>query len=166
MPPARPATWPAGHVRYLSPARLFQGNLGGLAGADDKCQNLAGAAGVPGDYKAWLSDAVTNANDRLKQASVPYVLVNGQPIASQYNDIVDGTLSAPINIDENGTATAAAVWTGTNANGTRIPNFTCNSWTATAPLGFFGNSNVADGRWSNQNVSGCQGSLRLYCLQQ
>jgi hypothetical protein len=35
---------------------VHDGNLGGLAGADAICNSLASDAGLPGTYKAWLSD--------------------------------------------------------------------------------------------------------------
>src|SRR5207248_2675590 len=35
---------------------MYDGNLGGLAGADAKCQARATAASLSGTYKAWLSD--------------------------------------------------------------------------------------------------------------
>ena len=38
-------------------SQTFTGNLGGIAGADQKCQDLADAAGLPGIYKAWLADS-------------------------------------------------------------------------------------------------------------
>jgi hypothetical protein len=41
------------------------GDLGGLAGADAKCSTLAQAAGVPGLWRAYLSDASANARDRI-----------------------------------------------------------------------------------------------------
>ncbi|MDE0205503.1 MAG: hypothetical protein OXP66_05695, partial [Candidatus Tectomicrobia bacterium] len=33
----------------------FQGNFGGLAGADARCQSAARDAGLPGLFRAWLS---------------------------------------------------------------------------------------------------------------
>ena len=33
----------------------YTGDLGGLVGADSKCQALADSAGLDGNYKAWLS---------------------------------------------------------------------------------------------------------------
>jgi hypothetical protein len=65
----------------------FTGNLGGLAGADAICQAEANAAGLPGTYKAFLSDNNTSAADRLNQSSLPYELVNGTPIAADWADI-------------------------------------------------------------------------------
>jgi hypothetical protein len=57
----------------------YPGNLGGLAGADAKCQERATAAGLGGTFKAWLSAAGTgnSAAERLTHATVPYVRVDG-----------------------------------------------------------------------------------------
>jgi cysteine-rich repeat protein len=42
-------------------SQMYDGNLGGLAGADAKCQALADAANLTGTYMAWIS---TNQHDR------------------------------------------------------------------------------------------------------
>ena len=39
-------------------SETYTGNLGGVAGADDKCQALADQAGLPGVYMAWIADSV------------------------------------------------------------------------------------------------------------
>ena len=41
---------------------VFDGNLGGLLGADAKCTVAAKAAGRAGKFRAWLSDSTANAN--------------------------------------------------------------------------------------------------------
>lgn len=47
----------------------YNGNLGGFAGADQKCQTLATATGLPQNTdKAWLSTFSENAIDRLGSA--------------------------------------------------------------------------------------------------
>ncbi len=59
----------------------FKSNLGGLAGADDKCQAEADDAAsiVPsGIYLAWLSDGTDSPDTRFTKSSHPYVL----PVAS------------------------------------------------------------------------------------
>ena len=83
------------------------GNLGGLTGADRICQNLADADGslaAPGTYKAWLSTAAAPAAARLTHATVPYKLVDGTTIATNWDDLTDRALAAPINVTEGAAA--------------------------------------------------------------
>ena len=58
----------------------FNGNLGGLKGADDKCQAQAEdpASIVPsGTYLAWLSDGTESPDTRFTKSSHPYQLAAG-----------------------------------------------------------------------------------------
>ena len=62
---------------------------GGLAGADDICNAAAMAASLAGTYTAWLSDSVTDARDRVTQATIPYVRTDGVRIAVDLADVVN-----------------------------------------------------------------------------
>jgi hypothetical protein len=70
--------WAPPVKRVFVTSTVYTGNLGGSAGADDKCQERADAAGLGGTFKAWLSATGTgnSAFDRLSHASVPYVRVD------------------------------------------------------------------------------------------
>jgi hypothetical protein len=113
----------------------YDGNLGGLAGADQKCQALAEAAGLPANtYRAWLSTASVNAIARLGAAR-GWVRVDGKPFADTKADILAGRLFHPIRVDESGnddnTPSGSSVWTGTGSDGAvdRSGDI-CNGWTA------------------------------------
>ena len=83
----------------------YDGNLGGLAGADAKCQDQADAAGLTGTFKAWLSDAKGSPSTRFtRSAGAPYVLVDGTVIADNYAGLTSGSLEHPINQTETGGA--------------------------------------------------------------
>ena len=60
------------------------GDLGGLAGADAKCQARAMAAGLTGTFRAWLSDATNSPSSRFPQDAGPYLLVNGGLVANNW----------------------------------------------------------------------------------
>src|SRR5262249_28544146 len=80
-----------------APKGIFQsdshnGAFGGLAGADTFCQGLATAAGLPGVFKAWLSDSTATAKDRLTHAVGPYVLRHGGVVANDWADLTSGSL--------------------------------------------------------------------------
>lgn len=73
----------------------YTGNLGGLSGADQKCQALATATNNPnlsGTYKALLSDSNSSLQNRLTHSTVPYYAFNGwtgkfYKIASDWNGL-------------------------------------------------------------------------------
>ncbi len=160
-------------MKVFVSSTTHQGDLGGLAGADSTCQGLAGAAGLSGTYRAWLSDNSGSPLTRFTQSPVPYVLVNGTQVAYDWSDLVDGTnLDANIDLDENGMAQSVYVWTATSqTGGLKNPNYTCAEWT----------TNLNDQRAAIGRIDGCcspndwtdatGGSFcnnlhRLYCFEQ
>jgi hypothetical protein len=151
---------------------LYDGNLGGLSGADAKCQGLAAAAGLPGTYKAWLSDTTSSPASRFVPSSGPYQLVNGTTIAANWADLTDGNLAAPISVTETGGGVGATdnTWTYTRMDGTPggINNVHCKNWSTTAPIsgGDVGVANFSDNFWTQADGSSCNSACHLYCFQQ
>ena len=102
----------------------FDGNLGGLAGADEKCQAAADASSIvpSGTYRAWLSDSTGSPSTRFQRSTGPYVLPDGTIIAAHgYADLTNGTLNAPIDQTETGGPTSppgTTVWSNTASAGT------------------------------------------------
>ena len=152
----------------------FKKNLGGLKGADDKCQAEADhpASIVPsGTYLAWLSDGTDSPDTRFTKSSHPYILPNGKKIAEDYTDLTDGSLLKPINLGPNGKPVGwQRFWTGTNADGTTVQyTYTCEGWTGD-PIpnlhAMSGSTVQTSTLWSEQSVSRCEGSYRLACFQQ
>lgn len=165
----------AKHIFFSS--QTYTGNLGGLAGADQKCQTLAQNTGLTGTFKAWLSDSVTAAKDRLTHATVPYALVDGTKVANDWNDLTDFKINVPINITETGVVTSSYAWTATKANGERryveilgatTDNITCDNWTSSSLLfhGSLGNSSETGQYWSDWGIGSCDTSKHLYCVEQ
>jgi hypothetical protein len=148
----------------------YAGNLGGLAGADAKCQLLATAAGVSGAFKAWLSDATHDARDRLFHAPGPYLAVNSVVIAANWNELVSGVLETAAYYDENGFIGAAGyAWTGTAADGTESGHGTdCQNWTSSASSvsGDTGLTMNSGPMWTSAQTATCNKLEHLYCLEQ
>jgi cysteine-rich repeat protein len=160
-------------------SQMYTGNMGGLAGADMKCQTLAQAAGLPGTYMAWLSDATGSPSTRMTQSAVPYVLPNGTKIANNWADLIDGNLIAGINLTETNGAppignTSCAgggfptVWTDTNTNGTLVAQgSSCSNWSSTNGGSYWGQANQTTGIWTAWCSGGlCSWQSPIYCFQQ
>jgi hypothetical protein len=160
---------------------LYTGNLGGLTGADAKCQALADAAGLCGTFKAWLSDATADAAARLTHATGNYVRTDGQIIASDWSGLVSGTIqhavnrtetngAAPVGTVKCGGTSATPVWTGSTTAGANVMNGSCSNWTSSgsAPGGIFGNADATNAAWTAmcQIVAVCQSTAAIYCVEQ
>ena len=153
----------------------YNGNLGGLAGADAICQARAEAEGSlapPGTYRAWLSTGGLSATGRLNHSTMPYVLTDGTVIAEDWANLTDGNLDSPININEFGVGagTPYRVWTNTNADGSanRSSSFQlCGNWTSNSSgFAFVGRLDWATSWWTFESASGCGIERHLYCFEQ
>ena len=154
----------------------FKSDLGGLAGADAKCQTEADdpTSIVPsGTYLAWLSDGTDSPDTRFTKSSHPYLLPDGTKIAEDFTDLTDGSILHAINIDPTGKRLGLQeFWTGTNADGTTGPqSVTCTGWKAN-PLhyhhGMHGQTDQTTSSWSTMHSNHrCRNSYaRLLCFQQ
>jgi hypothetical protein len=147
---------------------VHTGKLGGLAGGDAICNGLAQAAGLPGMWVAWLSNAGINAGDRIS-GNGPFVRIDRVQIAADRSALLSGTLEAPIEITETGALDGIAedVWTGTDANGNRS-GFTCQGWNTDSSMvtGTAGQLDFSDTSWTAGGQNPCSNSQHIYCFQQ
>jgi len=153
----------------------FNGNLGGLTGADAICQAEADgpASVVPaGTYLAWLSDGTDSPDTRFAKSSHPYMLPGGAKIAEDFADLTSGSIRHALDIDPTGEPLGLTYyWTGTNPDGTTTQYFrTCDGWTADPVTNFYGMAgSVRRGfsLWSSGFAqSDCNNRRRLVCFQQ
>ena len=154
---------------------VYNGNLGGLIGADGKCDAIAEASGNSNlqnkNWVAWLSTDTMNAADRLTSQNRKFVTDAGAGsvllIGNDRADIIDTVLANEIR-DQNGVdVSTTTVWTGTT--GTGIPTgIDCADWTSLgADTGTVGNTNNFGGsQWTNANTAPCSTNKRLYCFEQ
>lgn len=168
-----------GTVAFVT-SLLYDGDMGGLAGADAICQSHATMACLPGSYSAWLSTAGASPSTRMAAQSIPYRLVDGTKIGDQLTDLLDNTIDAPFNVDEFGNPAptsqeicgeASNSWTGTLPDGTPWSDTNrCSDWTSTTGEGEWGFNNSVDYYWTAacHGVSGdsCGKTASLYCFQQ
>ena len=149
----------------------FGGTLGGLAGADATCQAEANAAGLPGSFRAWLSDSTTAAASRVAVTTGRYRMPNGVFVANSWTDLTDGSLLAGINSLANGTVVAGSgrVWTATHNDGTAYSAAAdnCNNWTSNSGTGRQGLFNLTNVWTDFAPSSPCSTiDIRLYCFEQ
>jgi len=170
----------------------YTGNLGGISGADAKCNN-AGDNNHPGSgvYKALLADntnrfpchdsgfctsGVVNSLDWVLRPNITYVRWDDSlPVAkADWSGVFDFSSSVFVNPVSN---SGDVVWTGIFATNTL--NFwqlrsddKCNAWASTAyNTNGWGRSDAVDafsisnGSDADQNVS-CAEFKRLYCVEQ
>jgi hypothetical protein len=146
---------------------------GGAAGGDAHCQRLAEAAGLEGDFRAWLSDWDTSPAERFNRPSEPLVLVDRTLVSDDWADLTDGQLDHLIDLDEYGRRpeTWIYAWTGTRIEG-ESSIFHCNAWKnrpcrdclGTVGLGEL--SHEPNKRWTAYTTAPCSFKARLYCFQQ
>lgn len=153
--------------RVFVTSSSFDGNLGGVAGADGKCLVSAVAAGLGGDWKAWISDANVDARDRLADVG-PYYLVDRETEVFASKAALSADPLAPIALDERGRRIDAAtfVWTGTRPDGAKLPE-RCGDWTSSVTTGAIGcplGTGVMN--FSSCNESPCDRFGAIYCFEQ
>lgn len=163
-------------VVFVTGATGSAAAIGGITGADARCNAQALAAGLRGTYKAWLADSTTASAPyhRFEHSAVPYVRVDGARVADNWTDLTDGTLTNPIRLTETGyndlvsgissvrtNVTVAGVrWSATNH---------CTGWTGAAGAGAVGQRDVTNSLWTEANLSGygCASHSYLhYCFEQ
>jgi len=118
---------------------------------------------------AWVSDSSTSPAARFTKSTVPYRLLDGTLVATDWMALTTGPLSHGINQDEAGALhTMAEVWTATGSDG----NFSsdgCNNFTEAVAMlmAVVGNSDATDGTWTAVFAQFCnRTNVRLYCVEQ
>lgn len=135
---------------FVSSQKNMTGNLGGLAGADARCQTLAAAVGA-GDqvWHAYLSVAMDAANGNMpvhardRIGSGPWFNAKGVMVAANLTELHARTGNADVFLDESGskingqwegspTPIEHDVLTGTTPEGMLMQGMTCQDWTSTS----------------------------------
>lgn len=161
-----PPQFPSMTFFITSAASPKGGDLGGLAGADKICQDLAAKAGAgTKTWHAYLSTQATNgatavnAKDRI--GSGPWVNAKGVQIAASVADLhsANNKIGPETGLAENGrippnrinTINQHDIMTGTQADGTAFPpdkDMTCGNWTkggeGSAMLGHYDRAGLRD----------------------
>jgi hypothetical protein len=135
---------------FVTSNKSTTGNLGGLTGADKRCQDLAVAAGQGArTWHAYLSVAgggtPVNAKDRI--GAGPWHNAKGALVANSVSELHAATKTGDymLFIDEKGQPIPGQwagspvadgvqhdILTGSNPDGTLMMNETCKDWTSAA----------------------------------
>ncbi len=156
---------------FVTSTTSTTGNLGGLAGADATCQQLATAVGQGGrTWRAYLSverdpangNQPTHARDRI--GTGPWFNASRIAVANGLTELHARPGDASLFVDERGqringqwTGSPAPVehdiLTGSNADGTVAAGLTCADWTS-ASANVAAQVGHSDGMGPNQSTTG------------
>jgi hypothetical protein len=127
---------------FVTSDKSMTGDLGGLAGADQRCQTLAAAASATAGAKTWHAYLCTSAGDaRNRIGAGPWYNSLGALLAADVPSLHMRKGDAAVFIDEkanmiNGqwsgspTQNEHDILTGCNADGTLAVGKTCLDWTS------------------------------------
>ena len=125
------------HRIFISSHTYLSGNLGGVAGADNKCTELARQAGLSRNYKALLTLSGVDLSQRIKLTGAVYIFssASNKILVSGGAEMLTGAdLFSGMSFTERyqSLGTNAVVWTGSDAVGNS--NQTCADWTSANSL--------------------------------
>lgn len=147
----------------------YQGNLGGISGANETCFTAARAAGLDGTWMAWVSTSTSNVIDRVRSEG-PWTFVGGETVAFQNLAQFATDPTFPIMVNEYGVTLNDGddfVWTGTYQGGTVNSNFSnCSDWTSTSGEAQYGRAMYNNFHWTQDNHTSCASSFHLICIEQ
>ena len=179
----------ANFKRVFITSTNYNGNLGGLSGADAKCQaaandpdkNTATNDGLGGIWKAWLSDSTTSptSTSRMIHFDGPYKRLDGLTIADDWSELilnlpVTNQIQYPILKTELG-GNGVYAWTNTKADGTIYSNSSyattsCNDWSSSTNSsslrGVIGSATATNSTWTQYLAIRCDLVKSLYCFEQ
>ncbi|WP_069188253.1 hypothetical protein, partial [Pseudoalteromonas luteoviolacea] len=157
--------------------QAFNANLGGLAGADLKCQVAANESNVlpAGTYKALINVSSNNATS-VMPSHYSYYTVDGSIVAERlfgpFSSLT--TLKSPINLDQNGDKVSGYAWTNMSYEGSFNHWSACAGFKTSSTYGDsysfvgakVGSIDVVSGSWRSHTNLQCSQQARLYCVQQ
>ena len=131
----------------------FNGNLGGVSGADQKCNDDAQSGRAP--YKAFLAG---RGGDWVLQANTLYVRSNGSTIGT-----TDGSARLVFPFT-NGPIGTGLFWSGFGTNW--ATEETCVGWTDSSNVGDAGDSGAITNGFLRFSTAACTNAYQLLCVQQ
>jgi hypothetical protein len=160
-------------LRVFITSTTTHGDLGGLAGADQLCQDRANAAALNGSWKAWISTSTVNAKDHVVGPG-PWVDMRGALLFADRTALTGFTGPATsIWYSETGTFLPTSdLWTATDITGVYRAYLAgttpCEEWTSAAMTSYaqVGQSGRTGSAWTNAFGTSCDQNGRLICFEQ
>jgi trimeric autotransporter adhesin len=150
------------NVVFLSSA-TYTGNLGGIDGANNLCQGLAGNRWPGLQFIALLSDGSAYSAVALLQGSRGWIRPDGVAVADEATTFAAQAILNPIDIDENQRRVPdAKVWSGYQAF-MAPSSLSCAGFSATGAVGAYGNVSLQAGSFASGNA-GCIEAFHLVCI--
>jgi hypothetical protein len=166
------------HKRAFVTHAAYTGDLGGLTGADRKCNDAALDGGLSGHFIAYLGTADAGPATRFPSGGPWYQHMADGGVRLTFNNAANVANSprAPLRSDEHGHDRGAVgcsqneclYWTG--AVGAFEPgSWSCADWTTsvlsnqTTPIG---SPTADDPKWTNAQWESCSYPHALVCLEQ
>lgn len=168
----------AGPHRFLFVTNAtFRGDLArdagttGRAAGDQRCNESARAAGLPGTYVAWLSTTTDHPTVR-PMPGVAIVLPRACEVLAPDVISLPGIAMLPVapsSTELGGTLDSPCfVWSNTTRNGTTEDMTSCEEWTSTdaGATGSVGACDNQDYEWTAWGARTCDNAnVHLYCLE-
>jgi hypothetical protein len=152
-------------ARYTGDLTTQGGAASGLQAGDNLCVAAANAVSLGGTWKAWLSDATTDAITRIDDVG-PWFQLDGSKTFESKAALRDAALVS-VSIDEQGQSQGnSGHWTGSVHSGARASDH-CTSW-ASASSGVDGETGGVDSldMWSSGYTDSCDTKNRIVCFEQ
>ncbi len=174
-----------GRMVFIS-SQKYNGDMGGLSGADDLCREMAATFDKKhaANYVAWLSDEHDSMLDRIEHseifANTPYVLRSGVAVAASFEALLANGPWPGIDITETYESVSnVTVWTGTGKDGDHVSESDyCGNWNSKSDgiKAWVGrNRLVADAldydewkeqrNWTSWLSKYCDSKYRIYCFE-
>jgi hypothetical protein len=159
----------------------YAGNLSGTASGNAICQKEAESAGLAGNYKAWLSTAVTGDNSPQSLTQISSTLPSGYipadgvtPVATTQVALITPALRAGSAYEVQGVSPASRLTTGdqTAPNSPATAAAECGGWTISTSgangLGgaYAGATPSTPDALQEHEIVECGPAHYLYCIQQ
>ncbi len=158
-----------GRIVFVS-STLFDPSTG-ITSADAKCNALAQAQGLSGEYRAWMSTNSISASQRIDHSTVPFVLRVGATgravLAYDWADLIDGSLARVFDRNEKGQviATGDYILTGTDRAGATTTK-TCANWTTKVGSATYGSTAFLTKNWTEYILGlSCSEPGYIYCFE-
>lgn len=160
--------------RIFVTSESYAGNLGGLSGADEICQQHADDAGLEDTYKAILSDSTDDASERITASDAIYIYKTSSTKVKVVDNDIDlwntseNDLKAKINYDENYNKVSVEPWTGSLLTGGVDSEKHCSDWSnnTSSFSGAYGDSDAKDSEWLSNLWEDCDSRRPIICISQ